>query len=127
MKEKYELEFLFNTLPRVLENMITTPSGLSEWFADNVNAKDDIYSFEWDGNIEEARMINHKLHSKIRFRWLADEEEGLDTYFEISYAVDAMTNSVAVNIIDFASPEDKESAILLWEQQIHNLKRILGA
>ena len=87
MKEKYELEFLFKTLPRVLENMLATPSGLAEWFADDVNVNEDIYSFEWDGNIEEARMINHKQHSKIRFRWLSDEEEGLDTYFELSYFI----------------------------------------
>jgi len=127
MKEKYELEFLFKTLPRVLENMIATPSGLCEWFADDVNVDDDIYSFEWDGNIEKARMINHKLHTKIRFRWLSDEEEGLDTYFEISYLVDPMTSSVAVIITDFAYPEDKESAILLWGQQVHTLKRLLGA
>ena len=127
MKEKYELEYLFKTLPRVLENMIATPSGLSEWFADDVNVNDDIYSFEWDGNIEKARMINHKVHSKIRFRWLTDEEEQLDTYFEISYYVDPMTASVAVNITDFAYPEDKDSAILLWDQQIHTMKRILGA
>lgn len=127
MKEKYELEFLFKTLPRVLENMIATPSGLSEWFADDVNVDDDIYSFEWDGNVEKARMINHKVHTKIRFRWLTDEEEGLDTYFEISYLVDPMTSSVAVIITDFAYPEDKDSAILLWDQQIHTLKRLLGA
>jgi hypothetical protein len=127
MKEKYELEFLFKTLPRVLENMIATPSGLSEWFADDVNVNDDIYSFEWDGNVEKARMINHKVHTKIRFRWLADEEEDLDTYFEISYLVDPMTSSVAVIITDFAYPEDKDSAILLWDQQIHTLKRLLGA
>ena len=127
MKEKYELEFLFKTLPRILENMIATPSGLSEWFADDVNVDDDIYSFEWDGNVEKARMINHKVHTKIRFRWLADEEEDLDTYFEISYLVDPMTSSVAVIITDFAYPEDRESSILLWDQQIHTLKRLLGA
>ena len=127
MKEKYELEFLFKTLHRVLENMIATPSGLSEWFADDVNVDDDIYSFEWDGNVEKARMINHKVHTKIRFRWLADEEEDLDTYFEISYLVDPMTSSVAVIITDFAYPEDRESSILLWDQQIHTLKRLLGA
>ena len=127
MKEKYEIEYLFKTLPRILENMIASPSGLSEWFADDVNLKDDIFSFEWDGNIEKARLVNHKVNSKIRFRWLTDEEEGLDTYFEISYSVDPMTSSVAVNVTDFAYKEDKESAILLWDQQIQNLKRILGA
>jgi hypothetical protein len=47
-KEKFELEFLLRTSVKVLENMLSTPSGLSEWFADDVNVKDDIYTFIWD-------------------------------------------------------------------------------
>lgn len=68
MKEKYELEFLLKTSPRVLEKLINTPDGLSEWFADDVNIKDDIYSFEWDGNEEEARLLQNKPNAKIRWR-----------------------------------------------------------
>ena len=45
MKEKFELEFLLKTSLRVLDNMIGSPSGLSEWFADNVTVRDDMYSF----------------------------------------------------------------------------------
>jgi uncharacterized protein YndB with AHSA1/START domain len=127
MKEKFELEFLFKTSPRVLENMISTPTGLAEWFADDVNANDDIYSFVWDGSVEEARLITHKMNTKIKFKWLADEEEGLDTYFEINYQVDSMTSMVALRIVDFSSAEDKEGAIMLWDQQINDLKRLLGA
>ena len=127
MKEKFELEYLLKTSPRVLENMIGSPTGLSEWFADDVNANDDIYSFVWDGNVEEARLITHKMNTKIKFRWLADEEEDLDTYFEINYQVDSMTSMVALRIVDFASAEDKEGAIMLWDQQINDLKRLLGA
>ncbi len=127
MKEKFELEYLLKTSPRVLENMIGSPTGLSEWFADDVNANDDIYSFVWDGSVEEARLITHKMNTKIKFKWLADEEEGLDTYFEINYQVDSMTSMVALRIVDFAYAEDKEGAIMLWDQQINDLKRLLGA
>jgi hypothetical protein len=127
MKEKFELEYLLKTSPRVLENMIGSPTGLSEWFADDVNANDDIYSFVWDGSVEEARLITHKMNTKIKFKWLADEEEGLDTYFEINYQVDSMTSMVALRIVDFSSAEDKEGAIMLWDQQINDLKRLLGA
>jgi hypothetical protein len=127
MKEKYELEFILNSSPRILEKMFSSPDGLSEWFADDVTVKDDIYTFNWDGSSENARLINHKLQSRIRFKWLADEEEGNDTYFEIGYNIDPITNQVALNITDFAMPEDKESAVLLWNQQVTDLKRILGA
>ena len=64
MKEKFEMEYLLKTSIRVLDNMIGSPSGLSEWFADNVTVRDDIYSFEWDGSIEEARLLQRKMNSK---------------------------------------------------------------
>ncbi len=127
MKEKYELEFILNSSPGILEKMFSSPDGLGEWFADDVTVKDDIYTFYWDGSSEIARIINHKSQSRIRFKWLADEEDGIDSYFEIGYNIDPITNQVALNITDFAYPEDKESAILLWNQQVTDLKRILGA
>jgi hypothetical protein len=127
MKEKYELEFILNSSPGILEKMFASPDGLGEWFADDVTVKDDIYTFYWDGSSEIARLINHKTQPRIRFKWLADEEDGIDSYFEIGYNIDPITNQVALNITDFAYPEDKESAILLWNQQVTDLKRILGA
>jgi uncharacterized protein YndB with AHSA1/START domain len=126
-KEKYKLEFLLKTSPRVLEKLITTPDGLSDWFADDVKVQDDIYTFEWDGNEEQARLVLYKMNSKIRFQWLEDEEEGLDTFFELSYVVDPMTNSVILHITDFANPSDKEGNLALWNQAINDLKRIIGA
>jgi hypothetical protein len=127
MKEKYELEFILNSSPGILEKMFSSPDGLGEWFADDVTVKDDIYTFYWDGSSEIARIMNHKSQSRIRFKWLADEEDGIDSYFEIGYNIDPITNQVALNVTDFAYPEDKESAILLWNQQVTDLKRILGA
>ena len=38
-KIKFELEYIVNTSPNILFTCITTPSGLSEWFADDVNIK----------------------------------------------------------------------------------------
>jgi hypothetical protein len=127
MKEKYELEFILNSSPRILEKMFSTADGLSEWFADDVNVKDDIYTFSWDGSSESARLIHHKLQSRIRFKWISDEEDDIDSFFEIGYNIDPITNQVALNITDFALPEDRESAILLWNQQVSDLKRLLGA
>jgi len=127
MKEKFELEYLLKTSPRVLENMIASPTGLSEWFADDVITNDDIYHFEWDGVTESARLLHHKMNARIRFIWLEDEQNDLDIFFEINYQVDSMTSMVALRIIDFCVPEDLENSTMLWDQQVGNLKRLLGA
>lgn len=126
-KEKFESEFLLRTSLKVLDNMITTPSGLSEWFADDVNIKDDIYTFFWDGSEEEARLLTKKSNSKVKFKWLEDEEDGNDVYFEIRYEADPMTKSVIVTITDFAEPSELDESQRFWESQIGELKRTLGA
>jgi uncharacterized protein YndB with AHSA1/START domain len=127
MKEKYKLEFLLKTNPRVLDKLLSTPDGLADWFADDARVSDDIYTFEWDGNSEPARLLQLKMNAKISFQWIEDEEEGLDTYFELAYIVDPMTSSVILHITDFATPADLESSSALWHQAVSDLKRIIGA
>ncbi len=126
-KIKFEIEFAVKTSPKLLFPRLSTASGLSEWFADDVNIKDDIYTFLWDGSEEQARLITKKANSKVRWQWLEDEEEGLDTYFELRYEIDPMTKSVILTLTSFAEPDEVEESRFLWEGQIGQLKRKLGA
>lgn len=125
-KVKFELEYLLKTSPKVLENMISTPSGLSEWFADNVNIKGDVFTFIWEDSEQEARFTHDKNHHRYRFQWLEDEEEGNDFYFELRYEVDPMTKAVVFSITDHADADELDDAKLLWEQQVVDLRRTLG-
>ena len=126
-KERFELEYLLKTSIKVLDNMLSTPSGLSEWFADDVNIKDDVYTFLWDGGEEEARLLAKKANTKVKFRWIEDEEDDSEAYFELRYEVDPMTKAVILSITDFAEPDELDESSRFWDQQIGELKRILGA
>jgi hypothetical protein len=126
-KVKFELAYLLKTSPKILENMISTPSGLSEWFANDVNIKEDVYTFYWDGSEESARLLSGKNLGKTKFQWINDEENGLDCYFEMSINIDPLTKSVVMHVTDFAYHDEVEEAQMLWEQQINDLKRVLGA
>lgn len=126
-KEQFELEFLLKTSTKVLDSMISTPSGLSEWFSDDVNIKDDVYTFIWDDSEEQARLVSKKSNSKIKFQWIEDEEEGLDTFFELRYEIDPMTKAVILTVTDFAEPDEMDEVKRLWEKQIGELMRTLGA
>tara|TARA_B100000508_G_scaffold132802_1_gene122049 strand:+ start:1319 stop:1708 length:390 start_codon:yes stop_codon:yes gene_type:complete len=126
-KIKFEQEYLLKTSPKVLNSMMMTPSGLSEWFSDDVNIKDDIYTFYWDGSEEKARLLGKKANEYIKLRWLEDEEDGLDTYLEIRFKVDPMTKAVVVNITSFAEEDELEESQLYWENTIGDLKRVIGA
>ncbi|WP_075601794.1 START-like domain-containing protein [Saccharicrinis aurantiacus] len=124
-KEEYQLEFIIKTSPAILYNRLSTPSGLSEWFSDDVNVKLSKYTFYWDGSEQEAELLSKKENQYIRFHWLDDEEE--DTFFEFSIVVDDLTGDTALVITDFAEADDKEDSIELWNQQVDQLKHGLGS
>lgn len=126
-KVKFELEYLLKTSPKVLENMLCTPAGLSEWFADDVNIKDDIFTFCWDGSEEKARLLTKKINSKAKFKWLEDERDGNDCFFEMAFEVDPMTKAIIMTITDFAEEDEVEESQMLWESQVNDLKRLIGA
>lgn len=126
-KEKFELEYVLKTSPKVLDKLISTPDGLSEWFADDVMVKDDVYTFEWDQSEEQARLISKKQGENIKWQWIYDEEDDLETFFEMKYTIDPMTKAVIFTVVDYAEPTEKEEIKRLWETQISNLRRVLGA
>ena len=126
-KVKYELEFEVKSSTSVLFNMISTPSGLSEWFADDVNIKGDMFSFFWDGATESAKLLTKKKGESVKFQWEEDINEGLKTYFEIAIKVDDLTNDVAVIITDHADEDEMEESQRLWENQINDLKMVIGS
>jgi uncharacterized protein YndB with AHSA1/START domain len=67
-KSRYELEFPINSSPQLLYQYISTPSGLSEWFADNVNSRGEYFTFIWDDSEENARLSSKKTGEKIKFQ-----------------------------------------------------------
>ncbi len=123
-KIKYELEFILNTSTTILYKCLNTPSGLSEWFADNVNVKDDVYTFIWDGSEESAKLLKDKKNELVQFQW--EDDEGEDYYFELLIRVDPMTQQVALIITDFAEEDEMDDAKLLWENAINNLRQSIG-
>jgi len=126
-KIKYELEFLLKTSSKSLENMLFTAAGLADWFADDVNIKDDIITFEWEGSQEEAKMLTKIMTYKIKWQWIEDQEDGLNTFCELRYEIDPMTKVIILHVTDFAEEDDMDESKRLWEQQIGELKRVLGA
>ena len=110
-----------------MDSKLTTVEGLSEWFADDVNIRNGQYFFMWDGYEEEAALLSHKANHHIRFQWQTDIDEELDTYFELAYSLDPMTQAIMLTITDFAEAGDKDSSILMWEQQLQKLRRLIGA
>ena len=105
MKEKVQLEYILDSISlNVLWNCISTPSGLSEWFADNVNISGKIYTFSWKEMQMQAELIGIRTGYYIRFHWIEDEDTR--TYFEMKINPDELTGDVALVITDFMSQDE---------------------
>ncbi len=126
-KVKYELEFQLNSSPQLLYQYISTPSGLSEWFADNVNSRGEFFTFIWDGSEEKARLSSRKSDEKVKFRWVDEFNKDTDYFFELRILEDEITKDVSLMVTDFAFEEDFEEVKLLWESQISDLKHVIGS
>jgi uncharacterized protein YndB with AHSA1/START domain len=125
-KIKYEMEFPIHASPSLLYQYISTPSGLSEWYADNVNSRGELFTFIWEGSEEKAKLVSKKNDERVKFKWLDDEDTPY--FFEIRIQVDEITKDVSIMITDFAEDEDEmEEGKMLWENMISDLKQVLGS
>ncbi len=124
MKEKFQLEYILNNISvNILWSSLSTPNGLSEWFADNVSVEDNIYTFQWGKSLQSAELIQNRTGAYMRFHWIDDEPK---TYFEFRISLVELTNEVILTITDFAEPGEKEESVTLWNNEISKLKKAYG-
>lgn len=126
-KVRYEIEFPINSSPQLLYQYISTPSGLQEWFADNVNSRGEIFTFQWDDSQENAKLVSKKAGEKVKFKWLDGDKKDTEYFFEIRILEDEITKDVSLMIVDFSEPDEVQESIQLWENQVSDLKHVIGS
>ena len=107
----------------MLYNRLSTASGLTEWFAEDVRVRGKKFTFIWEGSEQTAEMTLHKENRLVRYTWV-DEE---DTYFEFRITQDELTGDVSLIIIDFTEVDEQDETRELWNTQVADLKHILGS
>lgn len=125
-KNKFKLEYLFRPSSKnILWNYVSTPSGYEKWLADEVQADGDEFTFIWgDDEVKKATLLSCRPLSHIRFRW-ADDKSG-KTFFEIRLKESELTGEQVLEITDFATDEDKDDLVELWDSEVETLRRISG-
>lgn len=123
-KKKFNIEYEIKSSPRILYSFLSEPNGLTQWFADDVSVKDQVYTFTWDDEQQKAKLVSIKENKLVRFRWVDDEPQ---FFFEMEIVQDELTNDVALSITDFATEETLNDRRLIWDNQIEYLISVLGA
>ena len=123
-RKKIELEFVIKSSPTILYQYISTPSGMVEWFCDDVNIKGSkSYFFIWEGEPNEAELLKRVNGKYIKFRWT---EGPSDEYFQFEITKDELTGDIGLVITDYVDEDEVEEMSLLWESQVSELKHALG-
>ena len=122
---KFEMEFVVHSSAEMLYEFLSTASGLSEWFCDDLNIRNGIYTFIWDDQMQQARLLKTLDLQLVRFQWV-DKIDG--SFFEFRIQRDELTNDISLIITDFAdTASERESSKLLWQSQIEKLMHVIGS
>ena len=123
-KNKFIGEYPINASKKMLYPYIGSASGLAQWFADDVNINEDkVYTFVWDGEENQAKMVSSRANHHVKFEFLDDDDD--PNFVEITLDMNELTQEVFIRITDY-SDIDSEEAVELWDSLIHDLKEIVG-
>jgi len=122
-KVKFTVEYTVRCSPVILYQFLSSPSGLQEWFADNVDEKDGLFNFTWNGTTEEAELIESEENKRVRFQWTSAPDS---EYFEFNIDKSEFTGQTILTVTDFADKKDIKDQSRLWESQVKDLFHRLG-
>ncbi len=127
MKNKFVSEFEINSSPALLFPYISTPGGLSEWFADDVvitsNKK---WKFVIDGEEMVGKLASKKDDEYVKIVYDGDDED--PEYTKIAFEVNEMTGKVYLVVTDYTSfYDDQQEHYDTWENLVDSLCDIVGA
>ena len=123
-KVKFTCEFVVRSSPGILYSFLSNGSSLAQWFCDTCDINKDVYSFGWDGSVENAIRLESRDDEYIKYKWEEGEE---DEYFDFTISKSEISNDTILTITDFAEEDEIEDQILLWENQIKALSAVIGA
>jgi uncharacterized protein YndB with AHSA1/START domain len=123
-KKKFNIEYEIKSSPRILYGFLSEANGLTQWFADNVTVRDQVYTFTWDDEQQKAKLIAVRENKLVRFKWVDDDPQ---YFFEMEILQDELTNDVALSITDFAVEDTIIERKQIWDNQVEYLISVLGA
>ena len=131
-KQKIDIEYpLATTSPAIIWEQISSAHGLERWFADHVTEDDGVFTFTWgepwtEQDVRKARVEESVKHGHIRLKWLYEDEDDDESYWQMSITKSDLTHHLNLTITDFAEDDDVDGLKILWESCLDSLHRASG-
>ena len=127
-KVKFDIEFPIQSSPAFLYQYLSTPDGLSEWFADNVNSRSDIYTFIWNGSEEKAKRISYRTNERIRYTDSFDDPN-LPGEMSVTVTLRPVSCGTELEVVQEGIPDliPTDQCYLGWQQSLALLALLVDA
>ena len=130
-KTKFSSEFEIKASAKVIFPYLSTPGGLSQWFADDVSftPKKNLI-MQIDGEEMFGKIASIKNNSSVKIEFLDDDQQEEDdaSFVEMKLETNDLTGAlyfIATDYSDFI--ESNEEHYELWEGLVDALCSIVGA
>ncbi|MBK9109130.1 MAG: activator of HSP90 ATPase 1 family protein [Saprospiraceae bacterium] len=117
-----QVEFMFKSSPATVYLFVTQPTCMVRWFCDKVDNIGDRYTFDWEGDHEEATLAIDIEEELVKYVW--DEREDEFLQFRI-YKTD-ITNETILEVTDYCDDDEVKEQKELWEVYIKKFKTFCG-
>lgn len=95
------------------------------WFCDHVEIEDEVYSFYWNGQAEQAELIDDVEDDRLRFVW--SDSDVASEYLEFKITTSPVTDETILTITDFCDVDEVADQKMFWEAQIKKMTHVMGA
>jgi len=129
VKNKFVSDYQINTSRKIIFPYLSTASGLSQWFADDVSINEDRnYVFSYDGEDHVAKIVAIRSNYSVKFEYFNpnDPEEEDNSYIEFKLDENELTQTLFLKVVDYSDAYDDDEQESIWETLIMNLKEIIG-
>ena len=132
VKNKFVADFQINTSRKIIYPYLSTASGLSQWFADDVTINEDkVYNFFYDGEDHFARAVIMRNNHNVKFEFFDPQaDEALvaadRSFIEFKLDENELTQTFFLRVIDYSDAYDDEEQESIWDSLIGTLREIIG-
>jgi uncharacterized protein YndB with AHSA1/START domain len=126
-KHKFTAEFEIKASPKMLFPYLNSATGLTEWFADEVNIDHrKVFHFIWDGVNHSAKLTTQRINKYVKFDFISEEGGEDHPFIEFKLDQNELTQSTFLKVVDYSEMADEEDLKELWENLVYQLREIVG-
>jgi uncharacterized protein YndB with AHSA1/START domain len=127
-KFKYVTESEFSASAQRIFRYLSTPEGLSRWFAEKVRPMSDKqWDMVWDETSHLAKIVAFKENAYVKYQFLPENEHDKKDLAFIDFRLkkNDITDTIFLSVTDYSEMTSLKELDDLWQTLIYGLKKQL--